>query len=125
MPILEADIKGKKGREDVLTSRVFGTLEIAERASVLGNILKGLGIDVVSEELEKAKFRYWEKYDERDIREPDVIIQADKILIFGSSDLSSMEIREGFLSPLVQLWEGDMDSSYHQDGIHGYIQDRF
>ena len=103
MPILEAAIRGKKNDEDILTSQVFGTLDAANRPTVLGSFLNGLGIDVPVDQLENATFRYWEKFGTRDQREPDVILQTKSRLIFVESKLDSQLMTDQLVEEFTDL----------------------
>ena len=103
MPILEAAIKGKKSDEDILTSQVFGTLDAANRSIVLASFLNGLGIDIPGDQLENATFRYWEKLDATDQREPDVILQTKSKLIFVESKLDSQLVTDQLIEEFADL----------------------
>lgn len=80
MGIFEAEIRGHTGEEDILTSRVFGILEILDRTQFLLPILKQCGISLEQDSKpENISFSYWEKMGKRT---PDVILKDKSTLIF-------------------------------------------
>ena len=74
-----AELKGKlpsefEGKEDILTSNVFGTLKNIDRQQGLKKFLTKLDIEISKDEAEEAEFLFWEKFDDR--TEPDLIIDT-------------------------------------------------
>jgi len=92
--MIMAELRGKAAKvsqsEDVLTSNVFGTLKNIDRRLGLNGFLQLLDIDLDDEELEKAEFSFWEKFEDR--TEPDLIIRTPSHFIL---------IEAKYLSPLV------------------------
>jgi len=85
--IFEAERRGHTGEEDMLTSRVFGTLEILDRSKFLVPFLKQCGVEL-GEEMDPGRlfFNYWESTGKRT---PDVILRDESILISVESKLGS------------------------------------
>lgn len=87
MGIFEAEVRGCTGEEDILTSRVFGILEILDRTQFLLPILKQCGISLEQDSKpENISFSYWEKMGKRT---PDVILKDKSTLIFIECKLGS------------------------------------
>ena len=62
MGIFEAEVRRHTGEEDILTSRVFGTLEILDQAKFLIPILEQCGVKLAQETApESFAFRYWKE----------------------------------------------------------------
>ena len=86
MGIFKAELRGHTGKEDVLTSRVFGTLEILDRSKFLLPILQQCGVQLLQETVpESFTFNYWREMGKRT---PDVILEDDRDLIFFESKLN-------------------------------------
>jgi hypothetical protein len=79
MGIFEAQARKYTGEEDMLTSSVFGTLEIIDRSKFLAPILGQCGVEL-GEETDPGRFTfsYWETIGERT---PDVVLKDKPILI--------------------------------------------
>ena len=60
MGIFEAEVRRHTGEEDMLTSRVFGTLEILDRSKFVMPILEHCGVEL-GEEIDPGRFTfsYW------------------------------------------------------------------
>ena len=87
MGIFEAEVRGCTGEEDILTSRVFGILEILDRTKFLLPILKQCEINLEQDSKpENLSFSYWEKMGKRT---PDVILKDKSTLIFIECKLGS------------------------------------
>lgn len=87
MGIFEAEVRGCTGEEDILTSRVFGILEILDRTKFLLPILKQCEINLEQDSKpENLSFSYWEKMTKRT---PDVILKDKSTLIFIECKLGS------------------------------------
>lgn len=84
--IFQAESRGKEKDEDILTSRVFGILNIVNKSLVLGRFLEKVGIKIPKKEVEDAEIRLWEKHGECI---PDAVIQTKSRLIFVESKLDS------------------------------------
>ena len=87
MGIFEAEVRGHRGEEDLLTSRVFGTLEILDRSKFLVPLLQKCGIELTKEiEANRFRFKYWERVGKRT---PDVILKDKSALIFIENKLDT------------------------------------
>ena len=88
MPIglFEAEKRGRRGEEDILTSKVFGILSKVNREKVLGAILNEFGAHISSEELIHANIDLWKNYNGTI---PDVSIESNSYLIFIECKLNS------------------------------------
>ncbi len=76
-----AEIKGKlssklQRSEDILTSNVFSFFKYASREVFLSQLIDYLNISVTHQELVKAQFIFWPKYDDR--TEPDLVLVIGK-----------------------------------------------
>jgi hypothetical protein len=86
MGIFKAELRGHTGKEDVLTSRVFGTLEILDRSKFLLPILQQCGVQLLQETVpESFTFNYWREMGKRT---PDVILEDNRNLIFFENKLN-------------------------------------
>lgn len=87
MGIFEAGRRGHTGEEDMLTSSVFGMLEILDRSKFLAPVLEQCGVELVEDiDLGRLSFNYWESTGKRT---PDVILRDKSILISVESKLGS------------------------------------
>ena len=86
MSIFEAEVRHRTGDEDVLTSRVFGTLSIVDKQTVLAPFLSSLGLSLTEEEIPSLSVSLWKVYG--DI-EPDVTIGSSMQLVFVEAKLGS------------------------------------
>jgi len=86
MGIFEAAIRGHAGEEDILTSSVFGTLEILDTTKFLIPVLKQCGVELAKEAApESFSFSYWREMGKRT---PDVILEDNRNLIFFENKLN-------------------------------------
>jgi len=86
MSVFEAEVRGHTGEEDVLTSRVFGTLEISDRLKFLLPILQQCGVQLLQETVpESFTFNYWREMGKRT---PDVVLEDNRNLIFFENKLN-------------------------------------
>jgi hypothetical protein len=86
MSVFEAEVRGHTGEEDVLTSRVFGTLEILDRLKFLLPILQQCGVQLLQETVpESFTFNYWREMGKRT---PDVVLEDNRNLIFFENKLN-------------------------------------
>ncbi|MQY55604.1 MAG: hypothetical protein GH156_03415, partial [Dehalococcoidia bacterium] len=85
MGIFEAISRGHTGEEDMLSSSVFGILEILDRSKFLAPVLEHCGI-ALGEEMDPGRlsFSFWESTGKRT---PDVILKDKSILISVESKL--------------------------------------
>ena len=87
MGIFKAELRGHTGKEDVLTSRVFGTLEISDTTKFLIPVLKQCGVELAQEAAPQSfRFSYWKEMGKRT---PDVILEDKLNLIFFENKLGS------------------------------------
>ena len=86
MSIFEAEVRHRTGDEDILTSRVFGTLSIVDKHTVLAPFLASLGLSLAGEEIPSLTISLWKAYGDT---EPDVIIESSAQLIFIEAKLGS------------------------------------
>ncbi len=87
MGLFEAEVRGHTGEEDILTSSVFGTLEILDRRKFLELILEQCRIQLSTEAfLESFTFNYWKGMGKRI---PDVILEDNLNLIFFENKLNA------------------------------------
>jgi len=87
MGLFEAEVRGYTGEENILTSRVFGTLEILDRTKFLLPILKQCGVSLEQDtDPKNILFSYWKTMGKRT---PDVILEDKSSLIFIESKLGS------------------------------------
>jgi len=93
MPIFEAEVRGKTCSEDMLTSRVFGTLAILDKQKVLNPLLGELGLSLPEEEVRQAQIRFWQYHKGT---YPDISINTPNSLIF-------IEVKEAALVESSQL----------------------
>jgi hypothetical protein len=91
--IFEAELRGHTGGEDVLTSRVFGALEILDTTKFLIPVLKQCGVKLAQEAVpERFSFSYWREMGKRT---PDVILEDKLNLIFFENKLNtSLGVRQ-------------------------------
>jgi hypothetical protein len=91
MSVFEAEVRRHTGEEDILTSRVFGTLEILDKSKFLAPILKQCGVELAQEAAPQSfSFSYWREMGKRT---PDVILEDKLNLIFFENKLdASLEI---------------------------------
>lgn len=87
MGLFEAEVRSHTGEEDILTSRVFGTLEILDRTKFLIPVLKQCGVQLSLETVpESFTFNYWKGMGKRI---PDVILENKLNLIFFENKLNA------------------------------------
>jgi hypothetical protein len=87
MGIFKAELRRHTGKEDVLTSRVFGALEILDTTKFLIPVLKQCGVELAQEVAsESFSFSYWKTMGKRT---PDVILEDKLNLIFFENNLGS------------------------------------
>ena len=86
MSIFEAEVRHRTGDEDILTSRVFGTLSIVDKHTVLAPFLASLGLSLAGEEISSLTISLWKAYGDT---EPDVTIESSVQLIFVEAKLGS------------------------------------
>ena len=86
MGIFEAEVRRHTGEEDILTSRVFGALEILEKSKFLAPILEHCGVDMGEIDIHHLAFSYWESIGKRT---PDVILRDKSILMSIENKLGS------------------------------------
>jgi len=87
MGIFKAELRRHTGKEDVLTSRVFGALEILDTTKFLIPVLKQCGVKLAQEAVpERFSFSYWREMGKRT---PDVILEDKLNLIFFENKLGS------------------------------------
>lgn len=86
MSIFEAEVRHRIGDEDILTSRVFGTLSIVDKHTVLAPFLASLGLSLTEKEIPSLSVSLWKAYGDT---EPDVIIESSVQLIFIEAKLGS------------------------------------
>lgn len=93
MGLFEAEVRGHTGEEDILTSRVFGTLEILDRTKFLIPVLKQCGVELSRGVApESFTFSYWREMGKRT---PDVILEDNLNLIFFENKLNaSLGVRQ-------------------------------
>lgn len=85
MGIFEAISRGHTGEEDMLTSSVFGILEILDRSKFLAPVLEHCGVALVEEmDPGRLSFSFWESTGKRT---PDVILKDKSILVSVESKL--------------------------------------
>lgn len=107
MGIFKAELRGHTGNEDVLTSRVFGTLEILDTTKFLIPVLKQCGVELAQEAAPGSfSFSYWREMGKRT---PDVILEDRLNLIFFENKLNtSLGVRQ-----LVEEYEDGV--AYHKN----------
>lgn len=91
-----AELHGKlssrlERKEDILTSNVFSFFKYSNRNKYLLSLMQELGIKVSNEDLRKAEFNFWPKFDDR--TEPDLVIIIGKYyLLFEAKYFSDFSI---------------------------------
>jgi hypothetical protein len=86
MGIFEAGVRRRAAEEDILTSYVFGSLEILDRDKFLLPVLKKCKVELAQEAIpENFAFSYWKKMDKRT---PDVILEDKLNLILFENKLN-------------------------------------
>lgn len=91
-----AEIHGKlsaklERKEDILTSNVFSFFKYSDRSKYLMSLIQEIGIEVSNEDLKKAEFIFWPKFDDR--TEPDLVIIIGKYyLLFEAKYFSDFSI---------------------------------
>lgn len=91
-----AEIRGKlsaelERNEDILTSNVFSFFKYSNRCKYLMSLIQEIGIEVSNEDLRKAEFIFWPKFDDR--TEPDLVIIIGKYyLLFEAKYFSDFSI---------------------------------
>lgn len=87
MGVFEAARRGHTGEEDMLTSSVFGVLEILDRSKFLVPVLEQCGVELGKEiDLGHLSFNYWQSTGKRI---PDVILRDGSTLISVESKLGA------------------------------------
>lgn len=91
-----AELQGKlssrlERKEDILTSNVFSFFKYSNRSKYLKSLLKELKIKVSNDDLKKAEFIFWPRFDDK--TEPDlVIIIGEYYLLFEAKYFSDFAI---------------------------------
>ena len=91
MSLFEAEVRRRTGEEDLLTSKVFGSLSILDRKAVLLPFLRSIGFNFTENEIPSLKIELWNIYGNV---EPDVIIESSQRLAFIEVKLDSPSSRE-------------------------------
>ncbi len=84
--LFEAEKRGRKSEEDILTSKVFGILSKVDRTVMLNQFLEEVGISIPSNELVQSELELWKDYNGTI---PDVSIESENNLIFIECKLGS------------------------------------
>ena len=91
--MFRAELHGKlpsdsRNREDILTSNVFGFLEVADRSKFLARYLRDyLKLEVTDSEAIAAEFEFWPTYS--DGTEPDVVVAVGQWYLLFEAKLYS------------------------------------
>lgn len=101
MPIslFEAEKRGRKGEEDILTSKVFGILSKVDGKKILQNFLKVIGVSIPLNELANAEIELWKDYNGT---VPDVSIETQSNIIFIECKVNSPVSIEQLKRELVE-----------------------
>lgn len=87
MGVFEAERRGHTSEEDMLTSSVFGTLEILDRSKFLVPVLEKCGVELVKDiDPDQLCFSFWESTGKRI---PDVVLRNESILIYVENKLGT------------------------------------
>ncbi|MFH1278335.1 MAG: hypothetical protein ABIK65_08145 [Candidatus Eisenbacteria bacterium] len=79
MSLYAAETHARTSREEVLLSRLFGTLDLLDRDAYLGGLLREASVDIASGDLPSAQIQFW---PELGTCRPDVVIESDSLLLF-------------------------------------------
>ena len=79
MSIYAAEENSRTEREEILLSRLFGTLDMVDRDEYLGEILRQAKVDVAQGEYSKIQIQFW---PELGLCRPDVVLESDSFLLF-------------------------------------------
>jgi hypothetical protein len=87
MGLYEAEVRGYTGEEDILTSRVFGTLDVLDRSKFLLPFLQSCDVELPETvNPDSIRFTFWETCGKRT---PDVVIRDSSFLLFVENKLGS------------------------------------
>lgn len=79
MSLYAAEAHSRTGREEVLLSRLFGTLDLLDRGTYLGALMKAAEVDIAHGDLGTAQIQFW---PELGACRPDVVLECDSLLLF-------------------------------------------
>ncbi|MBN1825885.1 MAG: hypothetical protein JW958_06425 [Candidatus Eisenbacteria bacterium] len=79
MSLYAAEAHARTTREEVLLSRLFGTLEIVDREAYLGEILRQAKVEIPAREIASTQIQFWPELGHGS---PDVILESDSLLLF-------------------------------------------
>jgi hypothetical protein len=74
-----AEEHARTDREEVLLSRLFGTLSMLDRESYLDPLMKGAGIEIAPGEYASLQIQFWPELGPSG---PDVVLESDSLLVF-------------------------------------------
>lgn len=79
MSLYAAETHARTSREEVLLSRLFGTLDLLDRNDYLGGLLREASVDIAPGDLPSAQIQFW---PELGTCRPDVVLESDSLLLF-------------------------------------------
>ncbi|NNE10556.1 MAG: hypothetical protein HKN20_18490 [Gemmatimonadetes bacterium] len=79
MSLYAAENRDRTSREEILLSRLFGTLFMVDRSAYLGDLLRRLDVSIPKADLEQLQIQFW---PELGVYSPDLIIEGDSHLLF-------------------------------------------
>jgi hypothetical protein len=82
MSIYAAETHDRTNQEEVLLSRLFGTLGIVHRDAYLGALLQEAGVEAAPGDLPSMQIQFW---PELGAGSPDLILECESLLLFVSS----------------------------------------
>ncbi len=79
MSLYAAENRDRTSREEILLSRLFGTLFMVDRKAYLGDLLQRLDVSIPKADLDQLQIQFW---PELGVYSPDLIIEGDSHLLF-------------------------------------------
>ena len=79
MSLYAAEAHSRTDREEILLSRLFGTLDILDRETYLADLMKRSGIEVPPAEYPSVQIQFW---PEIGACSPDVVVEGESFLIY-------------------------------------------
>ncbi len=79
MSLYAAEAHSRTDREEILLSRLFGTLDILDREIYLADLMKKAGIEVPPAEYPSVQIQFW---PEIGACSPDVVVEGESFLIY-------------------------------------------
>ncbi len=102
MSLYAAEEHGRTDREEILLSRLFGTLAMLDREAHLAPLLQAAGIEAAPGEYAAIQIQFW---PELGACRPDIVLESDSLLVFVIARDRDRIDRENLLALARSGWK--------------------